>query len=146
MLQRVSCPAAMLPKILYGAKFFFVGYSYDGHGPQNQLWTCSRGFHVTKFCIVPLWLVGRPSAGILLPQNFELFPPGLLAALRPASSFGRRRPSAGVVLWPASSFPKILYCSLLTCWPAFGRLPHPPKFCTEAKFLFVVSGKSALLK
>ena len=92
----------MLPKILYGAKFFFVGYSYDGHGPQNQLWTCSRGFHVRqrccpkygtfqKFCIVPFWLVGRPSAGILLPKNFVLFPFGV-------SFWLVGQPSAGLLL------------------------------------------------
>ena len=40
----------MLPKIWYGGKFFFVGYAYDGYGPQNQLWTCSRGFHVWQQC------------------------------------------------------------------------------------------------
>ena len=26
-----------------------------------------------------------------------------------------------------SSFPKIFYCSLLACWPAFGRRPPSPK-------------------
>ena len=40
-----------------------------------------------KFCIVPFWLVGRPLAGVLLPKNFVLFPSGLLAGLRPESSF-----------------------------------------------------------
>ena len=30
--------------------FFFVGYAYDGHRPQNQLWTCSRGFHIRQQC------------------------------------------------------------------------------------------------
>ena len=92
----------MLPKIWYGGKFFFVGYAYDGHGPQNQLWTCSRGFHVRqrccpkygtsqKFCIVPFWLVGRPSAGILLPKNFVLFPFGV-------SFWLVGQPSAGLLL------------------------------------------------
>ena len=104
-----------------------------------------------KFCIVPFWLVDRPSAGVLLPKNFVLFPSGLVAGLRPASSFH-----------------KILYCSLLACWPAFGRHPPSQKFCivpfwsfllacrpafgwpppspkfgTGAKFFFVVSGKIA---
>ena len=30
-----------------------------------------------KFCIVPFWLVGRPSAGVLLPKKIVLFPFGV---------------------------------------------------------------------
>ena len=76
-------PVSSFPKILYCS--LLVCWLALGWRPPS-----------TKFCIGPFWLVGWPSAGILLPQNFELFPPGLLAGLR-----------------PASSFPKILYCSLL---------------------------------
>ena len=50
MLWRVSCLAARLPKIVNRVKFFFVGYAYDRHRPQNQLLTCSRGFHVQLPC------------------------------------------------------------------------------------------------
>ena len=76
---------------------------------RNPSGLLSSRFHK----IVPLWKVGRPSAGVLLPQNFVLFPSGLLTSLR-----------------PAFPFPKSLHCSLLASWPAFSRHPPSPKFCS----------------
>ena len=128
-----------LPKILYCSSFVLF--------PHVKLASLWQAFSFLKFlycsllaywpaicqcspspkvCIVPLWLVGPPLAGILLPKNFVLFSSGLLAGLR-----------------PASSFPKKLYCSLLACRPAFGWPPPSPKFGTGGKFFFVVSGKIA---
>ena len=76
MLWGVSCQAAMAPKILNVVKFFFVGFAYDGHGPQNQLWICSRGFHVRqRFCPkygtgVNLFLWAMPMMGMDLKISF----------------------------------------------------------------------------
>ena len=96
-----------------------------------------------KICIPPFWLVGHPSAGLLLPKNFVLFASCLLASLFPVTPFQNILyihfwligwPSVSIllpqnfVLFPsgllARCLPKILYCSLLACWPAAS-----PKFC-----------------
>ena len=92
----------MLPKIWYGGKFFLWAMLMMGMDLKISFGHALEGF---------MFGIGA-AQNMVLPKIFVLFPSGLLAGLR-----------------LASSFPKILYCSLLACLRAFGRRPPSAKFC-----------------